>query len=79
MTKAAPALKSEEYTGAPDNLLTPSKKAVLPWAVIFAPILFSSSVYWNLESQILSLIVLVPLASDKTTPICGCKSVGKPG
>ena len=23
--------------------------------------------------------MLVPLAKDKTTPICGCKSVGNPG
>ena len=26
-----------------------------------------------------SFIILVPLANAKHTPICGCKSVGKPG
>lgn len=27
----------------------------------------------------LSFIVLLPSAIERTTPICGCKSVGKPG
>ena len=79
ITKAAPALRSVAFTGAPISLSTPSKKATLPWAVILAPILFSSSVYWKRESHMLSFITLVPFAIDIATPIWGCRSDGNPG
>ena len=36
ITKAAPALRSLEYTGAPVNFFTPSKKAVFPLSRYFS-------------------------------------------
>ena len=79
ITRAAPALRSGAETVAPVYLSTPSIIAVLPSTLMQAPILVSSSTYLNLFSKILSVTILIPLASPRATVICGCMSVGNPG
>ena len=77
--RAAPALRSQAFTGAPMSLPLPSMRATLPLTVISAPILLSSSTYLKRCSQIFSVMMLVPSASVKRVAICDCISVGKPG
>ena len=79
ITNAAPALKSGADICAPVILSTPSIYAVLPSTLIWHPIRFNSSTYLNLFSNMLSVTILVPWASARTTAICGCISVGNPG
>ena len=79
ITSAAPALRSGAFTLAPVYLFTPLMIAILLSTFISAPILVSSSTYLKRFSNMLSVTVLVPSAIPKSTAICGCISVGKPG
>ena len=79
ITRAAPALKSGALTLAPVYFSTPVIIAILLSTFTCAPIRVSSSTYLKRFSKILSVTVLVPSANAKSTDICGCISVGKPG
>ena len=75
---AAPARRSEALTGAPVRRSTPSTTATRSSVVICAPIRRISLICLKRDSKIVSVIMLVPLAVERSTVAGCCRSVGNP-